>query len=80
MPMRCLTFLLLLLLVGLRGEGPVGAQAGGAAPVDVTKLGPQIGEQAPDFTATDQNGQSRTLTSLMGPNGAMLVFFRSADW
>ena len=47
---------------------------------DVQKLGPQIGSRVPDFTLLDQNGQSRTLTSLTGPKGLMLVFFRSADW
>ncbi len=47
---------------------------------DVQKLGPQVGSRVPDFTLTDQRGQPRTLASLMGPNGLMLVFFRSADW
>ena len=47
---------------------------------DVQKLGPQVGTRVPDFTLFDQKGQSRTLASLMGPKGLMLVFFRSADW
>jgi hypothetical protein len=47
---------------------------------DVQKLGPQVGSRVPEFTLVDQTGQSRTLASLMGPNGVMLVFFRSADW
>jgi hypothetical protein len=47
---------------------------------DIQKLGPQVGDRVPDFTLTDQRGQPRTLTSLIGPKGAMLVFFRSADW
>jgi hypothetical protein len=47
---------------------------------EVQKLGPQIGARVPDFTLLDQKGQSRTLASLMGPKGLMLVFFRSADW
>jgi cytochrome oxidase Cu insertion factor (SCO1/SenC/PrrC family) len=47
---------------------------------DVQKLGPQVGGRVPDFTLLDQKGQSRTLASLMGPKGLMLVFFRSADW
>lgn len=47
---------------------------------DVQKLGPQTGARVPDFTLTDQRGQSRTLQSLMGPKGLMLVFSRSADW
>src|SRR5262245_30814776 len=47
---------------------------------DVQKLGPQIGARVPDFTLLDQKGQPRTLASLMGPKGLMLVFYRSADW
>ena len=47
---------------------------------DVQKLGPQVGTRVPDFTLLDQKGQPRTLASLMGPKGLMLVFFRSADW
>ena len=47
---------------------------------DVLKLGPQIGARVPEFTLLDQNGQSRTLASLIGPKGLMLVFYRSADW
>jgi len=56
-----------------------GGSQGPAAP-DVQKLGPQIGQRVPDFTLTDQQGRSRSLASLMGPKGLMLVFFRSADW
>jgi peroxiredoxin len=47
---------------------------------DVQKLGPQVGTRVPDFTLLDQKGQSRTLASLTGPKGLMLVFYRSADW
>jgi peroxiredoxin len=47
---------------------------------DVRKLGPQVGTRVPDFSLLDQKGQSRTLSSLMGPKGLMLVFYRSADW
>ena len=47
---------------------------------DVQKLGPQISTRVPDFTLLDQTGRSRTLASLIGPKGLMLVFFRSADW
>ena len=49
-------------------------------PIDVAKLGPQAGERVPDFSLTDQHGKSWTLPSILGPGGAMLVFFRSADW
>ena len=48
--------------------------------IDVSKLGPQVGEQVPDFNLRDQDGKMRDLNSVMGPKGAMLVFFRSADW
>jgi peroxiredoxin len=48
--------------------------------VDVQKLGPQVGTRVPDFALVDQEGQRRTLASLGGPKGLMLVFVRSADW
>jgi len=47
---------------------------------DGYRTGPAIGEQVPDFTLPDQYGQQRTLRDLMGPNGLLLVFSRSADW
>ncbi len=48
--------------------------------IDVSRLGPQVGERVPDFSLQDQHGETRTLPSIMGPKGAMLVFVRSADW
>jgi AhpC/TSA family len=48
--------------------------------VDVSKLGPQVGTKVPDFNLPDQHGKQWTLQSVMGPKGAMIVFFRSADW
>jgi len=48
--------------------------------IDLSKLGPQVGEQVPDFSLKDQNGATQTRQSIMGPKGAMLVFIRSADW
>jgi cytochrome oxidase Cu insertion factor (SCO1/SenC/PrrC family) len=48
--------------------------------VDLSKVGPQVGERVPDFNLKDQNGKAWTLQSIMGPKGAMLVFIRSADW
>jgi hypothetical protein len=44
------------------------------------KTGPEVGQRIPTFSATDQNGRTQELKSIMGPKGAMLVFFRSADW
>jgi hypothetical protein len=48
--------------------------------VDVSKRGSQVGDRVPDFSLTDQDGRVRTLQSLMGARGLMLVFLRSADW
>ena len=53
---------------------------GTRARIDVSKLGPQVGERVPDFELVDQTGTKRTLQSIMGRRGAMLVFVRSADW
>jgi hypothetical protein len=56
------------------------AQAPRPAEVDVQTIGPQVGDRVPDFSLPDQSGRTRTLASIMGPKGAMLVFNRSADW
>ena len=47
---------------------------------DGYRTGPPIGTKVPDFTLPDQNGRSRSLHDLTGPNGLLLVFSRSADW
>lgn len=47
---------------------------------ELARLGPQVGERVPDFELSDQNGRAHTLKSILGPNGAMLVFYRSASW
>jgi cytochrome oxidase Cu insertion factor (SCO1/SenC/PrrC family) len=69
---------LLLAAEPARPQSP--ASASSPALPDVQKLGPQVGDRVPDFTLMDQEGQPRTLASLMGTRGLMLVFFRSADW
>jgi hypothetical protein len=58
----------------------ISSHAQGPTRIDVSALGPQVGERVPDFTLTDQEGTARTLPSIMGSRGAMLVFIRSADW
>ncbi len=50
------------------------------ATVDTAKIGPQVGTVVPAFEGIDQSGKPRSLSSLSGPKGVMLVFFRSADW
>lgn len=39
-----------------------------------------VGASMPAFEAKDQNGQAHTLKDILGPNGAVLLFYRSADW
>ncbi len=56
------------------------AQQQGRVKIDVSKLGPQVGDKVPDFSLPDQAGTVKTLQSIMGPKGAMVVFIRSADW
>ena len=57
------------------------ATAGAAQDLpEVEQFGPQVGDVVPAFALRDQTGQTQTLESIMGPNGAMLVFNRSADW
>ena len=75
---RCAFVLLSLVL-----SAPAWAQtsSGGVRQrVDVSKLGPQVGHTVPDFALQDQEGRMRTLESVMGTRGAMVVFVRSADW
>jgi len=70
--------------VSLLAIGPLlGARDQATAPVstiDVDTIGPKIGDTLPDFSLPDQNGRVRTLNSLVGAKGAVIVFFRSADW
>lgn len=72
---RMFSLAILALLVTL----PLAAQ-GTRTRIDVSKLGPQVGERVPDFKLFDQTGKEQTLQSIMGRRGAMLVFIRSADW
>jgi peroxiredoxin len=55
---------------------------GPSLPVNAAEdVGPAIGARAPDIgSPPDQTGAPRTLQSLMGQNGLVLFFFRSADW
>jgi len=73
-PRPSLTFgLAALICIAIRAAAP-------AQPVSVEQLGPQVGSQVPGFSLPDQTGKLRTLQSVLGPKGALLVFFRSADW
>jgi hypothetical protein len=67
-------------LVTLLQCSAAGAAAQAVPPIDTSALGPQVGATAPEFTGTDQFGRHHTLASALGDKGAMIVFFRSADW
>ncbi len=56
------------------------AQSSARPKIEVSKLGPQVGDVVPEFSLKDQNGKTWTRQSIMGRTGAMLVFVRSADW
>ncbi len=68
----------LLLALLLTGSGVTAALA--QAQVALDAVGPQPGTVVPAFSAVDQTGAARTLASVMGRRGVMLVFSRSADW
>jgi peroxiredoxin len=44
------------------------------------EYGPATGTRMPDFELQDQDGKAHNLQSLLGPKGALILFFRSADW
>ena len=76
--LAALTAFLAVLCVGRADAGQSPQQA--RQKIEVARLGPQVGQRVPDFNLRDQTGRMRNLPSVMGPRGAMLVFFRSADW
>lgn len=50
------------------------------APVPIEKRGPAVGSVAPPIRLQDQGGRERTLETLSGKGGLVLLFVRSADW
>ena len=66
--------------VTMQSQTPVDGATQDRTPIDVASLGPQVGERVPEFSLRDQNGRIQTLESILGPNGAILLFHRSADW
>ena len=42
--------------------------------------GPSIGEKVPEFELPDQHGEMKNINDLIGENGAILNFYRSASW
>jgi hypothetical protein len=72
--------MLVTLFPGVATPGAAPQPPATPAAIEVQKLGPQVGTRVPAFSLRDQHGEMRTLSSLIGRNGAILVFFRSADW
>ena len=64
--------------------GPAVAQEDGFGEMPASSAnwatGPEVGQRIPDFAALDQNGVRRSFDQIKGPNGALVFFFRSADW
>jgi cytochrome oxidase Cu insertion factor (SCO1/SenC/PrrC family) len=50
------------------------------ASLNARDYGPAVGSKIPAFELKDQDGKTHTLASLLGPKGAVILFFRSADW
>ena len=44
--------------------------------VPLSAQAPRMGEKAPAFTLSDQNGNPVALADLLSPNGAILIFYR----
>jgi hypothetical protein len=42
--------------------------------------GPEVGERIPDIRTLDQYGKIRTFEDLRGPEGLLVLFYRTADW
>ena len=78
---RCVYRIIFAVGLGLLATGGGQAQSTAlATKVDVEHVGPRVGDSLPDFALRDQHGEAHSLKSLLGPKGAVIVFFRSADW
>jgi hypothetical protein len=66
--------LYVLIMLGSEARNAIPAQA------SPTSIGMANGQRAPAFEAMDQFGRTQTKETLKGPNGTVLLFFRSADW
>jgi hypothetical protein len=51
-----------------------------ARPSDLQSPTLKTGDTIPELAGTDQFGKPQDFHSLVGPNGLVLLFFRSADW
>ena len=65
------------LLAGLLLQSLAMAQPQPHQKIEVSKLGPQVGDRVPDFSLRDQTGKIWTLQSIMGPRGSVATALRS---
>jgi hypothetical protein len=49
-------------------------------PASSSSIGLPVGSNAPAFAFLDQFDHRQSNETLRGPNGTVLLFFRSADW
>ena len=75
-----LTFRIILLFAFLTFPGAFSNSAGPLFPPVEIHTGPETGQTIPPFDASDKNGRKQTFETIRGPRGALIVFFRSADW
>ena len=73
-------FILALTVLAIRAGQARPQSDNPVAKIDIERVGPQVGAALPDFRLRDQHGDVHSLKSLLGPKGALIVFFRSADW
>ena len=66
------------LLLALGQSGP--AQQADFDPNKDPKTGIEVGQPIPPFRLGDQFGKQQDFNSIKGHRGAVLIFFRSADW
>jgi cytochrome oxidase Cu insertion factor (SCO1/SenC/PrrC family) len=74
------TLVAALALAALNQSAPVTPVLESAAANPAATAGPAIGAMLPAFELPDQSGARRRFDDLKGPEGLLLVFFRSADW
>ena len=81
--MVLLSFFFMFMLMAPTESRPSGQAGGSHSPIPATtkvSTGPAVGEKIPSFSTPDQQGVVRDFESIRGPKGAVIQFFRSADW
>ncbi|MBI3939576.1 MAG: hypothetical protein HY315_01965 [Acidobacteria bacterium] len=64
----------------LSAFGQSGGRESSFEPNKDVKTGIEVGQPVPSFQLLDQFGKQQDFSTIKGPRGAVLIFFRSADW